>query len=1286
MTQTPRSHRTRGWLSRLLTAGLTALIAGVVAPSIIGAATASAATTNSYWLSACDGTGADNILAINTINGVTGSTNCGSLGVSLSSPYAGVPYSTPMIGSIYMKPLPTGLSLLGTEPLGVSLSNGGGMTSPSYIAASAQLNSATGGATAEGVNSTANPGNVYTAGTGSWTSGSYTDTLFASQGTTFANNFGGGILEADCSFSCGGADSVQTASASMSGYDAQVLDPDASPAISSSYSGTLTSDWGQWVSTNDGNDPTLSYQATDPGGVCYLAGQLISASGDTTPSAAVNDSPTTVNSANGTAFTSELPCSSSNNVTGSFSLPTSLPNSASSGTYSVQLLATDPGDVVNGGETTQTVTDSSANVESVRIDDQQPTVSVTAGSSGSSWTSNNVATVTATAGPSGLPSGVVCTNTEGVTVTPLTVTQASGNADGSGTTTWSVQLPNGIDNLSCVAQNGDVNQPLVSTPGTGTLTADVDASAPSVAYTGAANAGWITATGPQTVTVTPSAGPSGVSAVSCQIDGGTFDNQSFSNPVANPSQGAPIQLSVSGNGSHSVRCVVTNGAGQQASYTATVDLDSVIPSVVLSGVPTGWASSNTTITATANVGPSGVNTSGGINGGRGLDCQVDGGAAHNVGTTSESFTVSGNGPHSVSCTVTSGASITSAAVNAAVDIDGQLPSIQLSGATFDKEVNTNQTVTVTTTAGLSGLQAPACYIGGQAATLTTVQAPTSGSTSTAVYSFPVSGTGVHVVDCAETAGNGQTVTATDNVEITDVTPPTDVTQYGSSTAIDNGADPISTKSDPHTWYTTPQVATIVANPAAGAAPIVEIDCSGAALAGGGSFPADSQNETSQNGEQIQVTINPPGGNLQCTATDSAGNVYPLGSQQFDITDTAPTGSFVAQSQWSQPDAVTVAVNDPAGAAAVEIYAQTQGVTIAEPASQVPGTDDWQAIFDDSTITPGSYTFHATVVSIDTLQGSITAPAVGETGVSGGVSMTLPLRDMTNESETVTSGSSSASGTQDTTMPSAIAGTSTTASSSSTVSSSLRGHVLGHSAAVASVARATKACKPAKDTKKAKKAASRKSCGSTTTKSSKPLSSKKAIRLAFGAKSTVSGVLRDAKDGNRPVADAPLLIEAQATTGGTIRTIGHTHTDSKGKYTFPLPAGESRTVFVVYKGSKTRRGVVAQVAVKVGGHVSLEVSNGLVSGGHVTFTGHVVGGYVPAGGVLVTLEDELKGYTHAFSAFAKPIPTNSKGVFHITLNMPKRSKGIKFLFEALVPSQTGWAYQTATSGIATRLVG
>jgi hypothetical protein len=369
---------------------------------------------------------------------------------------------------------------------------------------------------------------------------------------------------------------------------------------------------------------------------------------------------------------------------------------------------------------------------------------------------------------------------------------------------------------------------------------------------------------------------------------------------------------------------------------------------------------------------------------------------------------------------------------------------------------------------------------------------------------------------------------------------------------------------------------------------------------------------------------------------------------------------------------------------VEIYAQAQGVTISEPASQVPGTDDWQAIFDDSTITPGSYTFHATVVSIDTLQGSITAPAAGETGVSGGVSMTLPLRDMTDESETVSSGSTSASGTQDTTMPSAIAGTSTTGSS--TVSSSLRGHVLGHSSAVASVARATKACKPAKSNKKPRKAAARKSCGTTTTKSSKPLSSKKSLEVAYDATSTVSGILRDAKNGDKPVADASVLIEAQASTGGVIQTIGHAKTGSKGAYSFKLPAGESRTLFVVYQGSKTRRGVVAQVSVKVAGHVRLDVSNGLVGGGKVTFTGHVVGGYVPAGGALVTLEDELKGYTRSYGAFAKPIRTNSKGVFKVTLTMPKHSKGIKYLFRALVPTQTGWAFQSVSSNSVNRLIG
>ena len=48
--------------------------------------------------------------------------------------------------------------------------------------------------------------------------------------------------------------------------------------------------------------------------------------------------------------------------------------------------------------------------------------------------------------------------------------------------------------------------------------------------------------------------------------------------------------------------------------------------------------------------------------------------------------------------------------------------------------------------------------------------------------------------------------------------------------------------------------------------------------------------------------------------------------------------------------------------------------------------------------------------------------------------------------------------------------------------------------------------------------------------------------------------------------------------------------------------------------------------------------------------------------------------------------NSAGVFHVTLTMPKHSKGIKYLFRALVPTQTGWASQAVSSSPVTRLIG
>jgi len=76
----------------------------------------------------------------------------------------------------------------------------------------------------------------------------------------------------------------------------------------------------------------------------------------------------------------------------------------------------------------------------------------------------------------------------------------------------------------------------------------VDNSAPTVSVSGPSDAP--STAGTQTVTATAAAGPSGVSGISCSVDGGPYQDQA----------GASMQVSVSGIGTHTVTCVAHNNA------------------------------------------------------------------------------------------------------------------------------------------------------------------------------------------------------------------------------------------------------------------------------------------------------------------------------------------------------------------------------------------------------------------------------------------------------------------------------------------------------------------------------------------------------------------------------------------------------------------------------------------------------------------------------------------------------------------------------------------------------
>ena len=357
-----------------------------------------------------------------------------------------------------------------------------------------------------------------------------------------------------CTEPPGSTDSVATI------HDAvvQIADPGtAVPQVSGSLwsLGQGVGLTGGWVSgTNAGTGFSLSFQASDPGGVCTLEAVLLDASGDAVASSKPVAQTPQMDSASevastervGSPFVSTEPCGAT-----STDISTFAPNVASlpTGTYYLNVEAQNPGDY-QAGTYAYAAGDSLTGGEQINIDNSIPSVTVTPASSGESvgvlsgsWASApESVTVAATdaAGSSGLAE-VTCTTPAGTSTYPVSGDQAS--------VVVNVPTP-GADFADCDATSVAGNtSAVVST------SFNVDAQTPTVSYSGATGApGWnganptVTATGGEAVQA------SGIANVTCQVDGGGWAT----------TPGSVANLTVDGDGSHEVSCFSTTIAGLTA--------------------------------------------------------------------------------------------------------------------------------------------------------------------------------------------------------------------------------------------------------------------------------------------------------------------------------------------------------------------------------------------------------------------------------------------------------------------------------------------------------------------------------------------------------------------------------------------------------------------------------------------------------------------------------------------------------------------------------------------------
>ena len=378
----------------------------------------------------------------------------------------------------------------------------------------------------------------------------------------------------------------------------QIDDPGtAEPAVSGALwrvgQGQSLSDG--WISgINADANLSMSFSASDPGGICTLEAALTDASGHVVASSmAVQQTPVTdPGSAAAIAndlpdpFTTTQPCGGSDSGTSTFA-----PNLASltTGTYYLNVASQNPGEY-QADSFTYAVGDALDNGLAVKIDNSTPSVTVTpsnsnattGGGSAADWSASPESlTVAASdvAGSSGLEQ-ITCTTPDGTTSYPVSGDQAS--------IALSVSTP-GSDSVRCDATSVAGNTSTVSS-----TDFDVDAQVPVLHFSGAESApGWNS--GAQTVTATGSeaAQASGIASISCELDGGGWTT----------APGSVERVGVTGDGSHELSCYTTTVAGIDSATTSeSVQIDSDAPTLTLSSGPNQarWHRTGQTITAVAS--------------------------------------------------------------------------------------------------------------------------------------------------------------------------------------------------------------------------------------------------------------------------------------------------------------------------------------------------------------------------------------------------------------------------------------------------------------------------------------------------------------------------------------------------------------------------------------------------------------------------------------------------------------------------------------------------------------
>ncbi len=428
----------------------------------------------------------------------------------------------------------------------------------------------------------------------------------------------------------------------------------------------------------------------------------------------------------------------------------------------------------------------------------------------------------------------------------------------------------------------------------GTVSWKVDTTAPTLTPSMPSpngRNGWFV-TDPQ-VDASGSDATSGLASLQCRVDGGAWQNP----PV-----------SVTGDGSHTVGCQAVDNAGNVATWSDTVKVDTTIPaaSPTTSGTPgaNGWYTSVATVQANASDATSGVAR---------VEHQVDGGAWQ----SGDSVTL-GDGTHSVKFRITDNAGNTFTTAAQTVKVDATAPTAN---------------PTTSGTAGANGWYTSTATVQANASDATSGVAQVEHQVDGGAWQNGDSvtlGDGVHTVAFRVTDNAGNTFTTAAQTVKVDTTAPV----VNPSVPAPDGQNG---------WFVTePQVNASGSDATSG---LASLQC----RVDGGAWQSPPVSVTGDGTHTVD-----------CRAQDNAGNMATTAAQTVKVDTTAPVSAFDAPAEgatvWGIVTLHGVSDDPISGPAKVEV--STDNGATWETATLIASTSQWTAFWDTRPLPDGDYTLLA----------------------------------------------------------------------------------------------------------------------------------------------------------------------------------------------------------------------------------------------------------------------------------------------------------------------------------------